>query len=105
MSACACSAKYWKEPESFRPERFYEKDTSDYAAKHPFAFLAFGGGPRTCIGYKFALQEGKMALVSLFQKWDFQYDEAMNGGKQPQWRTGITLGYRNGVYLKPALRS
>lgn len=34
---------YFPEPESFKPERF--EDT-----QQPSAFLAFGAGPRMCIG-------------------------------------------------------
>lgn len=35
--------KVFSEPEKFKPERFFQD-------LHPSAFLAFGGGPRSCLG-------------------------------------------------------
>jgi cytochrome P450 len=36
-------AKYWDQPEEFRPERFMGDYNRD-------AFIPFAGGPRACIG-------------------------------------------------------
>jgi len=62
--------KYWPNPEKFDPTRF------DAEHKHsitPFSYLPFGGGPRICIGMKFALIEAKIALAYTFQKFTFTY--------------------------------
>lgn len=40
--------KLWPDPSAFRPERFL--DPEQVAARHPGAFLAFGLGPRNCVG-------------------------------------------------------
>ena len=58
----------WEDPEKFDPERFRgaRKDTH-----HPFQFLPFGGGPRNCIGMRFALLEIKIALVKILSKYKF----------------------------------
>ena len=58
----------WKDPEKFDPERFRgaRKDTH-----HLFQFLPFGGGPRNCIGMRFALLEIKIALVKILSKYKF----------------------------------
>lgn len=37
------AARYWDEPEAFKPERFLGNYPRD-------AFLPFSGGPRGCIG-------------------------------------------------------
>lgn len=39
--------KYYPDPYKFNPERFSEENKINLK---PFTFLAFGGGPRTCIG-------------------------------------------------------
>ena len=39
--------EYWPDPEQFRPERFFKENA---AAIVPFSFVAFGSGPRQCIG-------------------------------------------------------
>ena len=39
--------QYWPEPEQFRPERFLKENAADVV---PFSFVAFGSGPRQCIG-------------------------------------------------------
>lgn len=47
----------WPEPERFNPDRWREQ-----ANFHPAAFMAFGLGPRNCIGDKLAYQEIKLVM-------------------------------------------
>ena len=58
----------WEDPEKFDPERFRGARKDTY---HPFQFLPFGGGPRNCIGMRFALLEIKIALVKILSKYKF----------------------------------
>uniref|UniRef100_A0A1Y1L314 Cytochrome P450 n=1 Tax=Photinus pyralis TaxID=7054 RepID=A0A1Y1L314_PHOPY len=51
--------KYFPNPEIYDPERFREQDTH----------MAFGIGPRGCIGKRFALVTIKMALVNILKKF------------------------------------
>jgi cytochrome P450 len=44
----------------FHPERFATK-------RHPLAWVAFGAGPRNCVGMRFALTEIKLAIIRLLQ--------------------------------------
>ncbi|CAF2145938.1 unnamed protein product [Rotaria magnacalcarata] len=46
----------------FYPERFATK-------RHPMAWVAFGVGPRNCIGMRFALTEIKIAIIRLLQNY------------------------------------
>nr|AHL88987.1 cytochrome p450 3045C4 [Brachionus koreanus] len=51
------------DPNEFYPPRHQIK-------RNPLAFMAFGNGPRNCIGMKFALIELKIALVKLIMNFE-----------------------------------
>ncbi|XP_046579194.1 cytochrome P450 3A29-like [Haliotis rubra] len=55
----------FKDPHSFKPERHDEKS-------NPLSFLAFGYGPRICIGMRLALVEAKIALVHVLRAVKFE---------------------------------
>ncbi len=57
---------FWDEPEEFRPERF-TRDRA--AARPPFAYFPFGGGPRLCIGHNFALLESQLITATIAQRF------------------------------------
>lgn len=56
---------FFPDPDTFRPERFLEKDES----VAEMTFQAFGGGPRVCIGMRFAMSEMKIALAKLISRF------------------------------------
>ncbi|XP_038077333.1 cytochrome P450 3A31-like [Patiria miniata] len=57
---------YWKDPFTFDPERF---SAENKAKMDPMTWLAFGQGPRMCIGYRFAMVEMIVMLTRTFQKF------------------------------------
>lgn len=54
---------FWPNPEVFNPERFLNGS----ADRPRFAYLPFGGGPRTCIGNGFAMMEMQLIVAMLMQ--------------------------------------
>ncbi|RHZ83663.1 hypothetical protein Glove_89g56 [Diversispora epigaea] len=61
---------YWKDPEKFIPERFYEPQEIEKQCKN--SFLMFGGGPRICPGRKLAMIELKTLITLLYRKFDVE---------------------------------
>ncbi|WP_248903471.1 cytochrome P450 [Halocatena marina] len=55
--------RWWDDPNSFTPERWTET-----TSRPEYAYLPFGGGPRHCIGMRFAMTELKLALATLTQR-------------------------------------
>ncbi len=64
--------EFFPEPEVFKPERFLEE--SGQPKHHPYAYIPFGGGPRLCIGMRFALNEMRMCVSKLINKFEFGVD-------------------------------
>ncbi|CAL8144621.1 unnamed protein product [Orchesella dallaii] len=54
--------KYYEYPEKFYPEHFTPEKKAE---RSPYAFQAFGVGPRNCIGMRFALIESKAVIAKL----------------------------------------
>ena len=58
--------RWYDDPDAFRPGRWtdgFETALPDYA------YYPFGGGPRHCIGMRFARMEAKLALATLLQRY------------------------------------
>ncbi|XP_063415463.1 cytochrome P450 3A6-like isoform X1 [Mytilus trossulus] len=61
--------EFWEEPDKFDPERFTPENK---AKRHPYCYLPFGHGPRSCIGMRLAQVEAKYALVYILQHYRFK---------------------------------
>jgi len=61
-------AEHWSHPDQFHPEHFSKEEK---AARHPYAFQAFGQGPRSCVGMRFALLEAKVAVMQVLRRFTF----------------------------------
>jgi len=61
--------KYWTNPEKFDPERFH--DSRAEHKKHPFQYIAFGGGAHKCIGMHFARMQAMLFMHQMVLKYQF----------------------------------
>jgi cytochrome P450 len=82
--------KYWKDPETFDPERFSPECSAD---RPKFVYLPFGAGPRQCIGNQFALIEAQLSVATLAQRYRMQL---VKGHRVEPWPL-ITLRPRFGM--------
>jgi len=58
------------EPQRFDPDRFAAPREED--AKHPFAYVPFGGGRHRCLGANFALMQQKAIFSVLLRRFEFE---------------------------------
>ncbi|KAE8889071.1 hypothetical protein PF005_g24495 [Phytophthora fragariae] len=58
--------------DEFKPERWIDAATGKVKVVSPFKFSVFLGGPRVCLGMKFALAEIKISLAKLLSQFDFK---------------------------------
>jgi cytochrome P450 len=64
-------ARWFDRPEEFVPERW----DGDAARTLPrFAYFPFGGGPRICIGNRFALMEATLLLAAIARRFRLRLD-------------------------------
>ncbi|KAL0042649.1 hypothetical protein WJX79_006457 [Trebouxia sp. C0005] len=115
------SPHLWKDPDTFRPERFSETNTNPafegrWAGYRPeaqgsslypnevaadFAFIPFGGGARKCVGDQFALLEATVALAMLLRRYSFSF---ATGPESVGMATGATIHTAHGLKVKVAQR-
>lgn len=92
--------RFFHEPATFRPERFLSPTE---VARMQHAFVPFGMGPRMCIGLKLALEEARIALIRMYQRFTFHLDPTRNQVPLPV-KIGITMSARDGVWVVPVPR-
>jgi cytochrome P450 len=59
-------ARWFDEPERFRPDRFLPEAE---AARRPNTYLPFGAGSRACVGRHFAILEAVLCMAALLRRF------------------------------------
>ena len=86
-------ARWYPEPEAFRPERFSAAATPPPRG----AWLPFGTGPRVCIGQHFAMLEMTLVAAMLLQRYELS---CVPGEPQVQADFNVTVRPRAPVRLR-----
>jgi cytochrome P450 len=90
--------RWFDNPQAFRPERW----AGNLAKQLPrFAYMPFGGGPRICIGNRFAMMEAVLILATVAQR--FRLEWQMDRPVRP--KPSITLRPGGGVWVRLVSRS
>lgn len=80
--------RWWKEPDSFIPERFLPENENSI---DPGLYFPFSQGPRKCIGYRLAEVEVCVIFAKLLPFFDVTLFNAKDNGFDP----GITLKFKH----------
>ena len=89
--------RWFTSPEKFLPERWLD----GLAARLPrFAYMPFGGGPRICIGDRFAMMEAVLVLATIARR--FRLERTSDADVIPF--ASITLRPEGGVWMKLSRR-
>ena len=81
--------RFWPDPDRFDPARWADGDFY----KRDFTYFPFGGGPRICVGERFAWMEGVLLLAVIAQRWRFRLEP----GHRVERKALITLRAKNGI--------
>lgn len=97
--------RWWSDPDEFRPERWLD-DAEAQTASSPhstssgddpdrpeYAYFPFGGGPRHCLGMRFAAAELKLAVATVCDR--VALDTSMS--EMPSMSGGMTLSPRSRI--------
>lgn len=85
----------YPDPFKFNPDNFTKENIE---SRHKYSFLAFGEGPRICVGMKFALAQVKGGIAKILSKYNVTLSSKTD---QPLKiaKASFVLATENGIYL------
>nr|XP_003936921.2 cytochrome P450 4Z1-like [Saimiri boliviensis boliviensis] len=83
---------FWEDPKVFNPLRF-SRENSDKI--HPYTFIPFSAGSRSCIGQHFAMTECKAAVALTLLRFEL----APEHSRPPQLVRQVVLKSKNGIHM------
>ncbi|XP_065086803.1 probable cytochrome P450 308a1 [Ochlerotatus camptorhynchus] len=86
----------YPDPCRFEPDRFLDENRK---ARHRYAFLGFGEGPRICLGMKFGLTQSKIGIATLLTKYRVQQSDKQQLPLEIS-RKSFLLSPKNGIWVK-----
>jgi len=85
--------RWWSDPDRFDPSRW--DDIAEPPGDRPeYSYFPFGGGPRHCIGMRFARMELKLALATIARRCRIEHD-----------RDDVTIDVGSTVHPGDAIRA
>jgi cytochrome P450 len=90
------SSAWWDDPERFDPDRFLPERS---ASRPRYAYLPFGGGPRTCIGASFAMMEAQIIAARVVRLFTFEPTR-----RRVDLELGVTLRPKTGLRMRVSLQ-
>ncbi|HEU4705058.1 MAG TPA: cytochrome P450 [Sphingomicrobium sp.] len=90
--------RLWKDPDAFDHRRFAPEARK---ALHRFQYIPFGGGPRTCVGARFAMAEALTILAAWLGRCRF----APVPGREVRLSGAVTLRPAGGMPLAVSRRT
>ena len=90
-------ARWFPEPDAFRPERWAEPGMKQLPT---YAYYPFGGGERLCIGKSFALMEASLLLATIASR----YRLVLAPDQQIAMEPSVTLRPKHGLKMEVLAR-
>lgn len=88
--------EYYPNPDKFDPDRF---DSEEKKKRDAMAWLAFGDGPRNCIGLRFGMMQVRVGLITLLRNFEFSAGKDTQIPARINPRSFVTLP-QGGMNLK-----